>query len=135
MKQENKFKIILIAILLLIIILFGICTNFNGNHKNENNNYYSNINIDNSKLNIFYFNVGQAYSSLIMHKDKTILIDVGNISDGKEILKFLNSNGIQQIDYLIGTHIHEEHIGGMTDIINNVQVKRIFMPYNEKKQF
>lgn len=67
-----------------------------------------------------------------MYNGKTILIDAGNISDGKEILKFLNAKGIQQIDYLIGTHIHEDHIGGIIDIVNNIQVEKIFMPYNEK---
>ena len=97
----------------------------------QHTDLYSNINIDNSKLNIFYFNVGQADSSLIMNEGKTILIDAGNGSDGEEILNFLNAKGIEKINYLIGTHIHEDHIGGMADIINNFPVERIFMPYNE----
>ncbi len=70
---------------------------------------------------------------LVMYEGKTILIDAGNISDGKEILKFLNAKGIQQIDYLIGTHIHEDHIGGVSDIVNNINIGKIFMPYNEKE--
>lgn len=128
-KNNNKSKIILGIILLIIVIVCAIYVEI----LNKNtDNIYSQINIDNSKLNIFFFNVGQADSSLIMYNGKTILIDVGNISDGKEILKFLNAKGIQQIDYLIGTHIHEDHIGGMTDIINDFPVKKIFMPYNEK---
>ena len=69
----------------------------------------SNINIDTSKLNIIYFNVGKADSSLILYKDKVILIDVGNESDGEKIVEFLKAKGIIQIDYLIGTHIHEDH--------------------------
>lgn len=128
-KNNNKSKIILGIILLIIVIVCAIYVEI----LNKNtDNIYSQINIDNSKLNIFFFNVGQADSSLIMYNGKTILIDVGNISDGKEILKFLNAKGIQQIDYLIGTHIHEDYIGGMTDIINDFPVKKIFMPYNEK---
>lgn len=133
MKKENKSKIILGIIILLIIIACAIYVEFTNNNDYDQNetNTYSNINIDNSKLNIFYFNVGQAESSLIMYNGKTILIDAGNTSDGEEILKFIKAKGIQQIDYLIGTHIHEDHIGGMAYIINNFTVERIFMPYNE----
>lgn len=130
MKKQNtdKSKLILGIILFILII---ICAIFTSNNNQNTNNLYSNINIDNSKLNIFYFNVGQADSSLIMYEGKTILIDAGNGSDGEEILNFLNAKGIDKINYLIGTHIHEDHIGGMADIINNFPVERIFMPYNE----
>lgn len=130
MKKQNtdKSKLILGIILFILII---ICAIFTSNNNQNTNNLYSNINIDNSKLNIFYFNVGQADSSLIMHEGKTILIDAGNGSDGEEILNFLNAKGIDKINYLIGTHIHEDHVGGMADIINNFPVERIFMPYNE----
>ncbi len=131
MKKQNtdKSKLILGIILLVIII---ICAIFTSNNNLNKNNLYSNINIDNSKLNIFYFNVGQADSSLVMYNGKTILIDAGNTSDEEELLKFIKAKGIQQIDYLIGTHIHEDHIGGMAYIINNFTVERIVMPYNEK---
>lgn len=129
MKKDTKQKAILGIVLLIVIILCAVYVQLN----NINTaNKYNDININSEQLNIFFFNVGQADSSLIMYNGKTILIDVGNISDGKEILKFLNAKGIQQIDYLIGTHIHEDHIGGMTDIINDFPVKKIFMPYNEK---
>ncbi len=128
-KNNNKSKIVLGIILLIIVVACAIYVEI----LNKNtDNIYSQINIDNSKLNIFFFNVGQADSTLVMCEGKTILIDAGNTSDGKEILKFLNAKGIQQIDYLIGTHIHEDHIGGMTDIINDFPVKKVFMPYNEK---
>ena len=127
-QNTNKSKLILGILLFILIIISAI---FTSNNNRNVNNLYSNINIDNSKLNIFYFNVGQADSSLIMYEGKTILIDAGNGSDGEEILNLINAKGIDKIDYLIGTHIHEDHIGGMTDIINNFPVERIFMPHNE----
>ena len=127
-KNNNKSKIILGIILLIIVIACAIYVEI----LNKNaDNIYSQINIDNSKLNIFFFNVGQADSTLITYEDKAILIDAGNTSDGKEILKFLNAKGISKIDYLIGTHIHEDHIGGFIDIINNIQLETIYMPNNK----
>ena len=131
MKQKNnKSKIVLGIILLIIVIACAIYVEI----LNKNtNNIYSQINIDNSKLNIFFFNVGQADSTLITYEDKAILIDAGNDTDGEKIVQFLQAKGINKIDYLIGTHIHEDHIGGIADIIDNINTGKIFMPYNEKE--
>lgn len=132
MKQNsnNKLKVILGITLILIIIVCAIYVQFSNGKHNEANNIYSNINIDTSKWNIFFFNVGQADSSLILYEDKVILIDTGNDSDGEKIVEFLKAKGINKIDYLIGTHIHEDHIGGMADIVDNILVEKIYMPYN-----
>ena len=131
MKKDTKQKAILGIVLLIIIILCAVYVQFNGTNTN---NKYNDISINSEKLNIFYFNVGQADSTLIMHKDKTILIDAGNDSDGEKILEFIEAKGIEQIDYLVGTHIHEDHIGGIADIVDNINVGKIIMPYNEKEE-
>lgn len=132
MKQNsnNKLKVILGITLILIIIICAIYVQFSNSKHNENNDIYSNINIDKSKLNIFFFNVGQADSSLILYEDKAILIDTGNDSDGEKIVEFLKAKEINKIDCVIGTHIHEGHIGGMADIVDNISVEKIYMPYN-----
>ncbi len=132
MKQNsnNKLKVILGITLILIIVVCAIYVQFSNGKHNEANNIYSNINIDTSKLNIFFFNVGQADSSLILYEDKVILIDTGNDSDEEKIVEFLKAKGINKIDYLIGTHIHEDHIGGIADIVDNILVEKIYMPYN-----
>lgn len=142
MNQKSKDKLKLIfGIIFITIIILGVVyvqlsdnqskvLNDNQKQTEELNSTYSNIDIDTSKLNIFFFNVGQADSSLILYKDKVILIDAGNDSDGDKIVEFLKANKITQIDYLIGTHIHEDHIGGIPDIVNNISVKTIYMPIN-----
>lgn len=87
---------------------------------------------ENSDLQILYFNVGQADATLIVNNGKTMLIDAGNNEDGKLLVEYLKKLGIEKIDYLIGTHTHEDHIGGMDDIINNLDIGTFFMPYVEK---
>ena len=89
---------------------------------------YENINIDSNLLNILYFNVGQADSTLITINDKVMLIDAGNPSDGYYISEFLNAQNITTIDYLIGTHIDEDHIGGLYKIIENFKIGTLYMP-------
>lgn len=79
MKQKNnsKSKIVLGIILAIIIILCAIYVDLsNNNNKFEEkpNNIYSNLNIDKSKLNIFYLNVGQADSTLITMGEDVMFI-------------------------------------------------------------
>ena len=132
MNQNNNKRKIILGVIFIIIIILCVTFILNSNNTNqEETTIYESINIDESKLNIFYFNVGQADSTLIMHEGKTILIDAGNGSDGEEIVKFIKAKGIEKIDYVIGTHIHEDHIGGMKDIVNNILIGQIFMPYNK----
>lgn len=88
------------------------------------------INIVEDKLNILFFNVGQADSQLIICNGKTMLIDAGNAKDGEKIVEGLKALGISKIDYVIGTHVHEDHIGGMSYIIDSFDVENFYLPYN-----
>lgn len=79
-------------------------------------------------LKVYFFDVGQADSILIMNEEQTMLIDAGNNEDGELLVQNLKTLGITKIDYLIGTHPHEDHIGGLDDIIKNFEVGTIYMP-------
>lgn len=87
-----------------------------------------------SDLQIIFFDVGQADAALIVDNGQTMLIDAGNNEDGKLLVEYLKQLGIKRIDYLIGTHAHEDHIGGMDDIINNFDIGTFFMPFVEKSK-
>lgn len=80
-------------------------------------------------LEIYFFDVGQAECILITNKGHNMLIDAGNNVDGPLLVKYLkNELHISKIDYLVGTHPHEDHIGGLDDIINNFTIGKIYMP-------
>lgn len=85
--------------------------------------------IDKSHLNVHFIDVGQADSILITTPDnKTMLIDAGNNEDGDDIVKYIKGMGIDTIDVLIGTHPHEDHIGGIDDVINSFKIGKFYMP-------
>ncbi len=83
---------------------------------------------DGEKLQIWYLDVGQADSILIQNGDANMLIDAGNNEDGKKLVSYFQSLGIESFQYVIGTHAHEDHIGGMDDIIDNFDIDTFYMP-------
>lgn len=86
-------------------------------------------NVDNeNNLHVYYIDVGQADSILIVNKNQSALIDAGNNDDGQEVVNFIKSKGITKLDYVIGTHPHEDHIGGLDDVINNIDADKIYLP-------
>ena len=117
-KKINKF---LDKILLLLTILV-IGAIINSTIKEEQVSVSGN-------LEIYYFNVGQADSTLIKEKDKVVLIDAGNNSDGELLSGYIKEDlDIEKIDMLVATHPHEDHIGGMDDIVDNFDIDSILMP-------
>lgn len=129
-KYNNKISNI-VYVLITIFIAFSIYLGNEGIEKDSgnavNNNTINNIDV-NSNLKIYYLNVGQADSIMIQNNGQNMLIDAGNNDDGVMIVEYLKSMGISKIDYLIGTHPHEDHIGGLDDVINNFDIGSIYMP-------
>ena len=83
---------------------------------------------DQTSLKVYFFDVGQADSMLIQNNGENMLIDAGNNEDGETLVNNLKTLGVEKIDYLVGTHPHEDHIGGMDDIINSFEIGKIYMP-------
>ncbi len=80
-------------------------------------------------VEVTYIDVGQGDSSFIDIKDgPKILIDAGPNAGGEAVLDFLKTKGIQKIDYVIATHPHEDHIGKMSEVLNNFEVGTFYMP-------
>ena len=118
-KRKSNKNIISIILSILIIGVF-IYSEYSESLKE-----YHPVSTD---LRIEYIDVGQADCILISTNNHNMLIDGGNNVDGKLLVNYFKDNNIDTFDYIIGTHPHEDHIGGLDYIINNFTVKKIYMP-------
>ncbi len=74
---------------------------------------------------VHYIDVGQGDAILIEIDDYHILIDAGDNAYGDDVVAYLNSIGVDDIEILIGTHPDADHIGGLDDVINSFDVELI----------
>lgn len=80
-------------------------------------------------LVVHYLDVGQADSIFIeLPNGETMLIDAGNAEDGPGIVSYIKSLGYTKINYLLATHPHADHIGGMAYVVNNLAIGSVYMP-------
>ena len=79
-------------------------------------------------LKVSYIDVGQADSILIQQGDHAMLIDAGNNDDANTVKNYISNQGVSVLDYVICTHPHEDHIGGMDYIVNSFNIGKIYLP-------
>jgi len=105
-----------IAILLTILMLFTL---FSGALR-ENA-------LSSSNLTVHFIDVGQGDSILIeCPNGNDILVDAGVPAEGPTVVDYLKDQGISTLYAIVETHPHEDHIGGLSNVINSFKVKNVY---------
>lgn len=77
---------------------------------------------EDSTFEVHFIDVGQADAALVLCDGKAMLIDGGNAEDSNLLYTYLKNNNISHLDYVVGTHAHEDHIGGLAGALNFASV-------------
>lgn len=80
------------------------------------------------EISVHFIDVGQADSIFIDYGEVDVLIDGGNNADGELVVNYLKSLGTDDIELIVATHPHEDHIGGLDTVINYFDIEKIIKP-------
>lgn len=83
-------------------------------------------------LEVHYIDVGQGDATLIKCGSHAMLIDGGNNNKGTTVQLYLKKQGVESLDYVIGTHPDADHIGGLDVIVYKYNCEKVIMPDYEK---
>lgn len=83
---------------------------------------------ENYDMSAHFIDVGKADSIYVNCKDKNILIDGGEKDTYNTVLEYLKKRGIKNLDLVIATHPHSDHIGGLVEVLNEFKVSKVLMP-------
>ncbi len=125
-KKSQKFVLSLVIFLVAIIGTFYQKKDEVKNI-NKREEVVNTINYDHD-LSVYFIDVGQADCILVKDNDEYALIDAGNNEDGMKLVNYFKSLNITDFKYVFGTHAHEDHIGGMDNIIDNFNIENFYMP-------
>ena len=78
-----------------------------------------------SDLEIRFIDVGQGDSELLLCGGQAMLIDGGNTDRADQIYSYLEEQGIDHLDYLVCTHAHDDHVGGLTGALEYAEVDTV----------
>lgn len=80
-------------------------------------------------MSVTFIDVGQGDCTFITSGGVNMLIDCGEASEAEKVISYLNEMGVKRLDYVIGTHPHSDHMGGMGSIIRAFDTGEVIMPH------
>ena len=116
-----------IQYLLVFIVVFAIAGTISLiSHDNESKITPNN---NDNMLVVHFLDVGQGDCEFIeLPNSQCMLIDASTNEYGDDIVEAIRGYGYSEIDYVVATHPHADHIGGMSEVIDSFDIGKIYMP-------
>ncbi len=126
MTKSKNIRILIISILCTISLLLGGCADSSPSLLPDKG---SSITAPSgSGLDVHFIDVGQGDSILAESDGHYMLIDAGENDQAGTVISYLKAEGVTKLDYVIGTHPHSDHIGGLDKVIDTFPVDKVFLP-------
>ncbi|MGN1418812.1 MAG: ComEC/Rec2 family competence protein [Acutalibacteraceae bacterium] len=127
--SDARRKPIVAAVVILLAIISVIFGRFNSDFEEATPPDYDNASVSSEAVTVHIINVGQGSSALIQCGESGFLIDAGESEYGETVVSYLKKAGIKKLDYVVASHPHTDHIGGLTDVFDSFDVDNIIMPH------
>lgn len=80
-------------------------------------------------LKVHFLDVGQGDCILVRFPGgQNMLVDAGKNDSAGYITSYLKKEGVRKLDFVVGTHPHEDHIGSLDAVVKNFEIGEIYMP-------
>ncbi|MCI8303184.1 MAG: MBL fold metallo-hydrolase [Lawsonibacter sp.] len=124
MKQRKNAGMILVLVILisLVVVFFLI---------NQEQSGSESVSGEGSSFAVHFIDVGQADAALVECDGHFMLIDGGNAEDSDLVYAYLERHGAKHLDYMVASHAHEDHIGGLSGALNYASVDVALCPVTE----
>ena len=143
-RQINKRKIAFYVVMFLFFV-FVVWYEYSYTQQAEEQNNPGNFSVifdddeyqdlpEGEVLKLHMINCGQGDSFLFEQNGQYGLIDCGTRSTGDDVVAYLQNQEVTELQFIVGTHPHDDHMGGMEKVINSIKVNQIYMPIIETGQ-
>ncbi len=128
-KNSKKQTPVLTLVVLLIALVSAVVVKTTGGESETQAKSASSASAIEDGLSVHYLDVGQGDSEFIeLPNGECMLIDAAESGYSYQIISTIEDLGYSEINYLVATHPHSDHIGGMADVVNSFDIGEIYMP-------
>ena len=125
MTKLKNIRILIISILCAISLLLGGCADSSPSFSPDKG---SSITAPSGYgLAVHFIDVGQGDSILAESDGHYMLIDAGENDQAGTVISYLKAQGVTKLDYVIGTHPHSDHIGGLDKVIDTFPIDKVIL--------
>lgn len=119
--KNSKSRIIAIAVIAIMLLLTGCLQ--------KNDVIPEDVNpVNNGEIYLHIIDVGQGSSTLVQKGNEGILVDAGEVDYAQTVVDYLKSCGITKLNYVLASHPHSDHIGGLPEVLDSFSIGEVLMP-------
>lgn len=131
--RKSFLPVMMLPLLLLCSLIFS-CTPYDefdvyvdeGNNVSTEEESELDDNVGDMPFEVHFIDVGQADASLVICEGVAMLIDGGNKADSALLYTYLEKYGVNNLDYVVATHVHEDHMGGIAGALNYANIGTVY---------
>ncbi|MBR0466773.1 MAG: MBL fold metallo-hydrolase [Clostridia bacterium] len=121
-KRDRKTLLYIVLIALCVILIIFLLSRIKAEDKKEP------ATVTTKGGSITFFDVGQGDGALIKDGDNEAIIDNGTPENAYDFCEKLKKMGVDDIEYMLLTHNHDDHMGGSEAVANTFDIENLFLP-------